>query len=109
MQARPDSCMGAGWLEDIGACLGHSFLCPRQRNVLPDCGGVDGWRLWFRVRAWILAYWGLGGSGALVFGHCFFSWWEGVEVCIGLLPVASAGEGDRIAVIRWPWVLVPAL
>lgn len=40
------------------------------------------------------------GVVGLVLGHCFFSWWEGVEVCIGLLPVASVGEGDRITMIR---------
>lgn len=36
----------------------------------------------------------------LVFGHCFLSWWERVEVCIGLLPVASVGKGDRIPMVR---------
>lgn len=36
----------------------------------------------------------------LVFGHCFLSWWERVEVCTGLLPVASVGKGDRITTVR---------
>lgn len=36
----------------------------------------------------------------LVSRHCFFSWWEKVEVCIGLLPVASVGEGYRITIVR---------
>lgn len=43
-------------------------------------------------------------------GTCFFSWWEVVEVCAGLLPVAFMGKGDGITVVgpRWAWVLIPA-
>lgn len=34
----------------------------------------------------------LGQSGWTGFQHCFFSWWEGMEVCTGLLPVAFVGK-----------------
>lgn len=40
------------------------------------------------------------GMAGLVWGHCFLSWWERVEVCIGLLPVASVGKGDGSSAVR---------
>lgn len=74
------ACAGAWEAPDPGlkGCLGTQQVWPVGTGTAGDGN------LWAR---WLSSHWS-AGSEWTGFGHCFFSWWEGPEVCTELLPVA---------------------
>lgn len=70
----------------------------RKVHLTAVVWSVGVYRLEWACGCWPLE--DLLGMAGLVFGHCFLSWWERVEVCIGLLPVPSVGKGGGITMVR---------
>lgn len=86
---------------EIGSCLGQfpPISCKEKSYLSIMVWMADVYRLEWGCGCWLTG--GLGGNGWTDF-QALFSQLVGKDgsVCIGLLPVASVGKGDRITTVR---------